>query len=45
MLSKCHEVRNRGEYEGALHVDERLVADLIVACQAVAHELQALPRR
>lgn len=42
VLSKCHDVRNRGEYEGALHIDERLVADLLVACQAVAQRLQAL---
>lgn len=28
VLSKCHDMRNRTEYEGALDVDERLVADL-----------------
>lgn len=43
VLSKCHDVRNRGEYEGDLDVDERLVADLIVACRAVAGALAALP--
>ena len=36
MLAKCHDVRNRGEYEGDLDVDERLLADLMAACQAVA---------
>lgn len=31
VLAKCHQVRNQGEYEGDLHVDERLVADLVAA--------------
>lgn len=43
VLSKCHETRNRGEYEGDLEVDERLVSDLIVACRAVANALGKLP--
>lgn len=34
-----HELRNRGEYEGDLYVDERLLADLIVAGKAVASAL------
>jgi hypothetical protein len=29
VLDKCHSVRNLGEYEGDLNVDERLVADLV----------------
>src|SRR3954471_11104509 len=29
VLAKGHEVRNLGEYEGDLNVDERLLADLI----------------
>jgi hypothetical protein len=33
VLSKCHDMRNRTEYEGALDVDDRLVADLISACR------------
>ena len=41
MLDKCHNMRNRGEYEGLLDVDERLVADLIVATQAVGEALPA----
>lgn len=36
VLDKCHNTRNLGEYEGLLDVDERLVADLIRATQAVA---------
>jgi hypothetical protein len=42
VLSKCHDVRNRGEYEGDLNVDDRLVTDLIAACQAVAARVKAL---
>jgi hypothetical protein len=42
VLSKCHDVRNRGEYEGDLDVDERLVADLLTACHAVANKVQDL---
>ena len=43
VLSKCHDVRNLGEYEGMLEVDSRLVADLIAACQRVADKLGTLP--
>jgi len=43
VLSKCHDARNLGEYEGMLEVDTRLVADLITACQQVANKLEALP--
>jgi hypothetical protein len=39
----CHDARNRGEYEGDLYVDERLLADLIAACKAVATALDKLP--
>lgn len=42
VLAKCHDVRNRGEYEGDLHVDERLVGDLIGACRAVLTALDRL---
>jgi len=43
VLAKCHDIRNLGEYEGDLNVDERLVADLIAACRAVATKLDAMP--
>ncbi len=43
VLAKGHEVRNLGEYEGDLEVDERLVTDLVTACQTVAVTLEALP--
>lgn len=43
VLAKAHEIRNRGEYEGDLDVDERLAADVIVAALAVLGALDALP--
>ena len=42
VLSKCHDLRNLGEYEGDLNIDERIVTDLIAACRAVAAKVQAL---
>lgn len=42
LLAKCHEVLNLSEYEGDLNVDERLLADLIDACKAVAAALDKL---
>jgi hypothetical protein len=43
VLAKCHEVRNLGEYEGDLNVDERLLADLIAACKEVDAALDKVP--
>ncbi len=43
VLAKCHERRNRVEYEGALEVDERLLADLLDAAQTVLAAVRALP--
>jgi len=43
VLARCHYLRNRGEYEGDLQVDELLLADLIQACKAVAAALEKLP--
>lgn len=42
VLSKCHEIRNLGEYEGDLNIDERIVTDLVIACQTVAAKVDAL---
>ena len=39
VLAKCHEIRNLGEYEGDLDIDERILADLIIACRAVENAL------
>ena len=43
VLSKCHDIRNLGEYEGDLNVDERIVTDLVAAAQTVAAKVDALP--
>jgi len=43
VLAKCHGIRNLGEYEGDFDIDERIVADLITACQAVAAKVSAMP--
>jgi hypothetical protein len=42
VLAKCHDLRNRGEYEGALDINDRLVADLLLACNAVRRQLLQL---
>ena len=42
VLAKCHDLRNLGEYEGDLDVDERMVLDLTAACRAVAGKVEAL---
>jgi hypothetical protein len=36
VLSKCHDVRNLGEYEGDLNINYRLVEDLINATDVLA---------
>lgn len=41
VLSKCHDVRNLGEYEGDLNIDDRLLDDLIAATRRVAQEITA----
>ena len=40
VLAKCHDVRNLGEYEGDLNINERLVEDLIAATKIVAELLR-----
>jgi hypothetical protein len=42
ILAKCHDVRNHGEYEGMLEITERLVIDLLGACDKVAAKVRAL---
>lgn len=41
VLAKCHDVRNLGEYEGDLNINERLVEDLIAATKRVVEALQS----
>jgi hypothetical protein len=43
ILSKCQDMRNRTEYEGAIDVDERLLSDLIRASRTVAEKVEQLP--
>lgn len=42
VLDKCHQLRNLGEYEGDLNIDERIAIDLLEACRTVAARVQAL---
>ena len=42
VLAKCHDMRNLGEYEGDMNVDERIVADLIIACDNVLTKVSAM---
>jgi hypothetical protein len=39
VLDKAHRLRNTGEYEGFLDVDERLLAEVIVAARHVLKQL------
>src|SRR5690606_2885592 len=39
VLAKAHDLRNVAEYQGELEVEERLVSDVIIACEAVAATL------
>lgn len=39
VLAKCHEIRNLGEYEGTLDVDERVVSSLLAATVTVVEKL------
>ena len=38
--AKCHEVRNLGEYEGTLEIDEDIVTSLVEATVAVSKRLE-----
>ena len=42
VLAKCHEIRNASEYEGDLQINERIVTDLLSACDAVRIKVEAL---
>lgn len=44
VLSKCHDMRNRTEYEGAMDVDARIFDDLMAACRAVAARVKTLKK-
>lgn len=40
VLAKAHDLRNPAEYEGHVDVEERLVVDVIAACEAVARKIE-----
>jgi len=42
VLSHCHNLRNRGEYEGYLDVGEQLVADLVKATGRLLEKIDEL---
>lgn len=42
VLDKCHQLRNLGEYEGDLNIDDRIVTDLLAACRAVSAKVNSL---
>jgi hypothetical protein len=42
VLSHCHNLRNRGEYEGFLDVSEQLVADLVKAAGSLLVKVDEL---
>jgi len=42
ILAKAHQIRNLGEYEGDLNVDEQFVNELVAATQAVELAVQNL---
>jgi len=41
VLAKCHDLRNRSEYEGSQQINERLVEDLIESTRTVARQIDA----
>ena len=43
VLAKAHDLRNLAEYEGEMEIDDRIVADVLTACRAVADRLAKLP--
>lgn len=42
VLAHCHNIRNRGEYEGFLEISEQLVADLVQSAGAVLGKVDQL---
>lgn len=43
VLAKGFEIRNLGEYEGDLNIDERLLKDIVAAYRAVVQKVTDLP--
>ena len=42
VLAKGHDIRNLGEYEGELNIDERLLGDMLIAGKKLADAVAAL---
>ena len=42
VLSHCHNLRNRGEYEGHLDLSEQLIKDLVQATRALQEKVERL---
>jgi hypothetical protein len=42
VLAKCHDMRNASEYGGELQIDDRIVTDLLHACDAVVAKVAVL---
>jgi hypothetical protein len=42
LLAKCHDKRNRATYDGFVEIDERLLADLIVAADELRNAVADL---
>jgi hypothetical protein len=42
VLSHCHHLRNRGEYEGLLEINKQLITDLIQAAETVLETVENL---
>ena len=42
VLAKCHELRNAAEYQGEMGIDDRILADLLQACEAVRLKIESL---
>jgi hypothetical protein len=43
VLAKCHDIRNRSEYEGSFTTDDGLLAELMSACEILLDRLKAMP--
>ena len=42
VLAHCHNLRNRGEYEGLLDINKQLILDLVQAAEVVLAEIDKL---
>lgn len=45
VLVTCHELRNPADHEGVIDVDERIVLDMVVACERVKKKIKRLGKK